>query len=55
MLVGVEGAVRDQLARTCVLQLIGEDNVFLATPQLGAAMNQAVAAAHVWLEQQNPG
>jgi SulP family sulfate permease len=55
MLVGVEAAVRDQLARTRVLQLIGEENVFLATQQLGEAMNQAVAAANDWLEQQNPG
>ena len=55
MLVGVEAAVRDQLARTRVLHLIGEENVFLATPQLGAAMNQAVAAARFWLEQQIPG
>ena len=35
MLVGVDPAVRDQLAKTGVLKLIGEENVFLATPQLG--------------------
>jgi hypothetical protein len=34
-----------------VLKLIGEENVFLATPQLGTALNQAVAAASVWLGQ----
>jgi hypothetical protein len=33
------------------LQLIGEENIFLATPQIGAALNQAVAAATTWLEQ----
>ena len=49
MLVGVDEGVREQLAKTGVLQLIGEENVFLATPQLGEAMNQAVAAAHAWL------
>jgi SulP family sulfate permease len=49
MLVGVDPAVRDQLARTGVLELIGEENVFLATPQIGEALNQAVAAATTWL------
>jgi SulP family sulfate permease len=51
MLVGVDPAVRDQLARTGLLKTIGEENVFLATPQLGAAMNQAAAAAYAWLGQ----
>jgi len=51
MLIGVDEAARDQLAKTGVLKLIGEKNVFLATPQLGEAMNQAVEAAHVWLGQ----
>ena len=51
MLVGVDPLVRDQLAKTGVLELIGEENVFLATPQLGAALNQAVAAANAWLGQ----
>ena len=51
MLVGVDPQVRDQLAKTGVLKLIGDENVFVATPQLGAALNQAVAAAHAWLGQ----
>ena len=51
MLVGVDSSVRDQLAKTGVLRLIGEENIFLATPQLGAALNQAVAAATAWLGQ----
>ena len=54
MLVGVDEAVLGQLARTGLLQVIGEENVFLAKPQLGAAMNQAAAAAYVWLGQ-SPG
>ncbi len=49
MLVGVDPAVRDQLAKTGVLQAIGDDNVFVATPQLGEALNRAVAAADAWL------
>ena len=51
MLVGVDPAVRDQLAQTGVLKLIGEENVFVATPQIGEALNQAVAAATTWLDQ----
>ena len=51
LLIVVDAAARDQLAKTGVLKLIGEENVFLATPQLGAAMNQAVAAATTWLSQ----
>jgi SulP family sulfate permease len=51
MLVGVDPAVHDQLARTGLLQTIGEENVFLTTPQIGAAMNAAAAAAHSWLGQ----
>ena len=49
MLVGVDSEVRDQLAKTGVLPLIGEENIFIATPQLGEALNQAVAAANAWL------
>jgi sulfate permease, SulP family len=49
MLVGVDPQLRDQLAKTGVLGLIGDDNVFVATPQIGEALNQAVAAANAWL------
>ncbi len=51
MLVGVDPAVHKQLAKTGLLSLIGEENVFLATPQLGGAMNQAATAAYAWLGQ----
>ena len=51
MLVGVDPIVRDQLAKTGVLQLLGEENVFVATSQIGAALNQAVAAAEAWLRK----
>lgn len=49
MLVGVDPAVRSQLMKTGLLTLLGEENVFMATPRLGEAMNQAVTAAHAWL------
>lgn len=51
MLVGIDRGVYEQLARTGVLETIGKENVFLATPQLGAAMNRAAAAAYAWLGQ----
>jgi SulP family sulfate permease len=49
LLVGVDPMVRDQLAKTGTLDALGEENVFLATPQLGEGLNRAVAAAHEWL------
>jgi SulP family sulfate permease len=49
MLAGVEARAREQLARTGLLTIIGEENVFPPTEQLGAAVNHAVAAAHAWL------
>ncbi|HET8723670.1 MAG TPA: SulP family inorganic anion transporter [Anaeromyxobacteraceae bacterium] len=49
LLAGVEPAARDQLARTGTLQVIGAENVFLATEQLGASVNLAAAAAREWL------
>jgi hypothetical protein len=55
MLVGVDPAVRDQLAKTGVLRLIGDENVFVATPQLGEALNRAVAAATAWLDKHAAG
>ena len=55
MLVGVDPLLRDQLAKTGVLGLIGEDNVFVATPQIGESLNQAVATARAWLAQPNGG
>ena len=55
MLVGVDPVVRDQLAKTGMLKVLGEENVFVATPQLGAALNQAVAAATEWLDQRAAG
>jgi SulP family sulfate permease len=55
MLVGVDSALRDQLAKTGLLKIIGEENVFLATPQFGGAMNKAAAAAYAWLGQSAGG
>jgi SulP family sulfate permease len=55
MLVGVDQAVLDQLTKTGMVKVLGEENVFVATPQLGAALNQAVAAATEWLAKHAAG
>ncbi len=54
MLVGVDENVYQQLERTGALRLIGEENVFRSEPQLGQAMNLALAAARELLGQSSP-
>ncbi len=51
-LAGVDEAVHNQLAKTGLLNEIGEANVFPATPQLGEALNTAIDAANAWLDNQ---
>jgi SulP family sulfate permease len=51
MLIGVGPEMHTQLVKTGTLKLIGEANVFKATPQIGTAMNLAVTAANTWLNQ----
>jgi SulP family sulfate permease len=53
MLVGVDPALRDQLAKTGALKIIGEENIFLATPQVGGAVNAAAKTARAWLAETN--
>jgi SulP family sulfate permease len=52
MLIGVEESAHAQLAKTGVLDQLGQENVFLAQPQVGAALNGAIAGAQAWLEQE---
>lgn len=54
MLTGVSPRLRYQLERTETLALIGAENVFMEQVQLGMAMNEALAAAHAWLETVKP-
>jgi SulP family sulfate permease len=49
MLAGVSPVLRDQLERTEVLTLLGEENVFLASDTLGESGNAALRAARGWL------
>jgi SulP family sulfate permease len=55
MLAGLDPAARAQLERTGALKVIGEENVFLATEQLGASVNRAAEAARAWLGRTAPG
>jgi len=56
MLEGINQQVMQQLERTDLLDLIGEDNIFLGQPRFGAAMSKALAAAETWIAQtpENP-
>ena len=49
MLAGLSPGLRDQLQRTGMLKLIGEENIFLATETIGGAGNAALRAATDWL------
>ena len=51
MLVGVSPEVYSQLARSGLRAQIGDQNIFPATAQLGAAMNRALVVANQWLDQ----
>jgi SulP family sulfate permease len=51
MLAGVSPALRDQLQRTRMLQLIGEENIIPATQTIGEAGNIALREARIWLAE----
>jgi SulP family sulfate permease len=51
MLVGINQEVRQRLLNTGFIQAIGEENVFSATPQLGEALNKALAEASKWIDR----
>jgi len=51
ILAGVAPGLRDQLRRTGMLILIGEENIFLSTEIIGEAGNLALRAATDWLEK----
>jgi SulP family sulfate permease len=55
MLEGLNEQVWEQLERTDLLDLIGQDNVFLGQLQFGASLRQALAAAEAWVAQNNEG
>ena len=50
ILAGVSTRLRDQLDKTGTTELMGEENLFSEQEKLGAAMNEALAAARSWLD-----
>jgi SulP family sulfate permease len=50
MLGGMNDKVIEQLARTDLLDLIGEENIFPVERQYGAALKKAVVAAQGWID-----
>lgn len=51
MLADVGDQVRQELVDTGVIEAIGAENVFAATPRLGSSTYEAVAAADAWIER----
>jgi SulP family sulfate permease len=54
LLAGVSPGLRDQLQRTGLLDLIGGENIFLASKTIGEAGNAALHAATNWLAETSP-
>jgi SulP family sulfate permease len=54
VLAGVSPGLHDQLQRTGMLALIGEENIFMVTQTIGEAGNKALQAATSWLEGTSP-
>lgn len=48
LLAGLNRQVTEQLKRTGLYDLIGEDNIFLAQPRFAVSMEQALARAKSW-------
>jgi SulP family sulfate permease len=51
MLEGLNERVFEQLEKTDLLDLIGEDNVFMADSRFGVSAKQAIAAAEDWMKE----
>jgi sulfate permease, SulP family len=55
MLVGVEPAVERALERTGISRVIGKENIYAVTPNLGGPLNQALVAANQWIKSKALG
>jgi SulP family sulfate permease len=55
ILAGVSPSLRDQLRRTGMLAVIGEENIFVATETIGESGNAALRAAKTWLAASSMG
>lgn len=54
MLAGVSQKLNEQLRRTGMFSVIGEENIFLVTEVLGESGNVAMSAARSWLAESAP-
>jgi SulP family sulfate permease len=55
ILAGISPALRDQLQRTGMLSLVGEQNLFPATESIGESGNAALRSAREWLADSSIG
>ena len=53
MLEGLSERVLDQLEKTKIVELLGQENLFLAQPRFGGSLAEAMAAAEAWIAQAN--
>lgn len=53
MLAGVEPGAYDAMKKTGVLDVVGAENVFLAGPGIGEALDEAYEAARAWVVDQS--
>jgi SulP family sulfate permease len=51
MLEGLNERVLEQMKETDILDLIGEENVFMVQPGFGVALSEALAAAEAWVAE----
>jgi MFS superfamily sulfate permease-like transporter len=52
VLSGVSPSVKDRLVRTGAIETLGEENIFLETPDIGYSSKAACLAAREWLAEQ---
>ncbi len=51
ILAEIHPKVKEQLVEVGALDIIGEENVFLSEPTIGASIVNAIAEAHDWLKK----
>ena len=50
ILAGINERVMEQLEKTELMELLGEEDLFLVEPRFGAALEKALAAAQAWID-----
>ena len=52
MLTGISPTVRDQIDRTGTVKVIGRENIYMATDEIGRALLDTMDAAEAWIAEQ---